>query len=113
MAGDEAGGRAVPLVLVGLEDTPIQYANNFVVQFDDTAFILTIGQFGPPMLLGDEAEQRAQAEQITHVPVKVLARVAMTRARLTALISVLQKNLESADRVAQARQAKGDGDRGE
>ena len=87
----------VPLVYVGIDDVPILYANQFIIQHQQDEFIISIGQVSPPVLLGDEAEQREQAERLSYVPVKVVARLALTRQRLTELIAVLQSNLESFD----------------
>ena len=88
---------AVPLVYVGAEDVPIMYANHYVIQHQQDEFILTVGQVSPPILIGDEAEQREQAERLSYVPVKVVARLALTRARLTEVIAVLQTNLKTFD----------------
>jgi hypothetical protein len=87
----------VPVVFIGAEDTPVQYANQFVVSHQQDEFILTVGQVTPPLLLGTEAEQREQAQQLAYVPVKTVARLAFTRARLVELMSVLQENLKRFD----------------
>ena len=81
---------SVPLVYVGIEDVPILYANQFIIQHQQDEFIISVGQLSPPVLLGDESEQREQAERLSYVPVKVVARLALTRQRLTELITVLQ-----------------------
>jgi len=83
----------IPIVISGAEDVSIHFANQFVIQHQQNEFILTVGQMSPPILLGSEEERREQAKQISFVPVKVIARIAMTRERLVELISVLQQNL--------------------
>ena len=88
----------VPVLFVGADDTPILYVNQFVVQHQQNEFIITVGQIAPPMLLGTEEQQRQQAKQIAYVPVKVVARLALTKARLKELISVLETNLANYDR---------------
>ena len=87
----------VPVVFIGAEDTPVHYANQFVVAHQQDEFILTVGQVTPPLLLGTEAEQREQAQQLSFVPVKTVARFAFTRSRLVELISILQENLKRFD----------------
>lgn len=88
---------SVPIVYVGAEDVPILYVNQFVSQFQADEFILTVGQVSPPILLGDEAEQREQAERVSYVAVKVVARLAFTRQRLKEIIALLQSNLDAYD----------------
>lgn len=89
---------SVPLVYVGAEDVPILYANQFVSQFQADEFILTVGQVAPPILLGDESEQREQAERLSYVPVKVVARLAFTRQRLDEMLTLLKANLAAYDK---------------
>ena len=88
---------ALPLVFVGAEDVPILYANVFVAQFQQDELLLTVGQVAPPILLGDEGERREQAERLSYVPVKVMARLALTRDRMAELLGVIQDNLAAYD----------------
>jgi len=91
----ESEGIQVPLVWVGAEDVPILYANTFISQFDQSGgFIVTAGQMNPPALIGTPDEMRAQAEQVTFVPVRVAARLALTQSKMLELVQVLQLNLE-------------------
>jgi len=83
----------IPIVLNGFEDVPILYANNFIIQYETGDFILTAGQLTPPVLLGTEEEQREQAKRITHVSVKVVARISMNRTRLEQLNNLLTDHL--------------------
>lgn len=92
----------LPLVFVGGEEVPILHANEFVIQHHRDGFTLTVGQFAPPILLGDEAERLEQAQQLSYVPVRVIGRFAVTHSRLKELIDVLEQNL------AQYEQAKTD-----
>lgn len=97
---------AVPVVWSSPEDVPILYANTFVCQFEQTldAFILTVGQLTPPALIGATVEElREQAEQITFVAVKPVARFGLTRARLEELIALLQANLDQLERATTMR----------
>ena len=82
----------LPLFFVGAEDTPILFANLMVVQQQHKEFILTFGQFTPPLVLGTTAEQVEQAKSMPYVPVKVVARIGMTPERMSELIGILQDN---------------------
>jgi predicted GNAT superfamily acetyltransferase len=104
--GAEPEGVEVPIAWMGPEDVPILFANAFVAQFDQTldAFILTIGQMTPPALIGASPEElRAQAEQITFVPVKPVARFALSPGRMRELVAVLHANLDQQERAATMR----------
>ncbi len=103
---EESESRKIPIVYLGAEDVPILYANNFVIQSHQGDFILTVGQLSPPILLGSEEDRRQQVEQVSYVPVKVVARLSFTRARIEELISVLSVHVEKQD-------ARGAGDLGE
>jgi hypothetical protein len=94
---DEAGPVGVPVVFVGVEDLPILHANHFVIAVHQEDFIMTVGQFAPPILLGSEEEQREQASQLSYVPVKVVARLALTRTRVAELVSALQVQMQRYD----------------
>ena len=93
----EGADRRVPLVYIGIEDVPMQYANQFIIQFQQDEFILTVAQLAPPVVLGSDEERQEQVSQITHVPVKVAARFALTRARMAELVQLLQGAIERYD----------------
>lgn len=101
---DEANiERQIPLAWLDVDAVPIFLANQFVCQFNQDEFILTIGQMVPPAIVGTPEEQAEQVEQVDFVPVKPLARIAFTRARLFELVQVLEANREQYDRVRQQR----------
>jgi hypothetical protein len=88
----------VPLAWVGAEEVPVHLVNQFLCQFNQDEFILTVGQMVPPALIAPTAEERLeQAEQITYVPVRPLARLAFTRQRLVELVATLQANIDQYD----------------
>lgn len=87
----------LPVVYTSVEDEPMLFANQFVIQFNQDEFILTIGQVQPPMLVGSQEEKREQASKLTHVPIRVLIRVAMTRTRLDELAQLLTDSLRRYD----------------
>ena len=97
---------AVPIVWMSPEDVPILFANAFVCQFDQTldSHLITIGQITPPALIRATREElRAQAEQVQFVPVKPVARLAVSPARLQELLAILHANVDQLDRVTTMR----------
>lgn len=90
---EKRGEIHIPVQVIGADDVPILFANQFIIQHLDKEFILTFGQFGPPLLLGTEDQKAEAAKHISYVPIKVVARIGMTPERLVELIKVLQENL--------------------
>lgn len=88
---------SIPLAWVGLDELPIAYANQFVIQFEpDGSFVLSIGQATAPAILAATPEEAAeQAAQVEFVPVRPLARISCTEAKLRELVAVLEVNLKS------------------
>ena len=97
MTEEEQQGVRLPITYVGIEETPILFVNNFVVQHDQNEFVLMAGQVQKPLLLGTPEERREQAERITYIPVNIVARLGFTRERLVSLIEMLQTNLRRHD----------------
>jgi hypothetical protein len=96
---DEGDGR-VPAVWVGADDLPVQFANQFISVVQPNEIFLTVGSLVPPAILGDTVEERMEnAKKITFVPVKPIARLVLTPARLKELIKVLQDSLENYDKL--------------
>jgi hypothetical protein len=62
-------------------------------------FLLSFGIVTPPLLLGEPEQVAAQAQQITFVEVKPVARVGFNRQRTEELIRLLQENLANHDRL--------------
>jgi hypothetical protein len=98
-SGAQTGGAVdLPLTWVEFDDVPIFFANHFLVQHQPDEFVLTVGQVSGPPLVGTPEQVREQVSQISHVPITTLARVGLTRQRLTELIALLQAELEDHDR---------------
>lgn len=93
----EPEGVQIPVVWVGGDETPILLVNQFIGQFQNDEMLLTFGQFAPPALIGTEEERKEQALELSFLPVKVLARFALTRSRLEELVRVLQDTLANYD----------------
>lgn len=97
----EGDGIQLRLLWRGLDESPLLYANQFVVQHEQDELILTIGQFQPPILLGEPEERLAQARQLGYLPVTVVARLAFTRERFQELSQALQLHLAKFDEAHQ------------
>jgi len=91
----EEEGIALPFFFIGTEDVPIQLSNLQVVQHVQEEFIITLAQFAPPLVLGTPEEQREQMKAKPYLPVKTLARVAMSPDRVLRLIKTLQENYDT------------------
>jgi regulator of sirC expression with transglutaminase-like and TPR domain len=94
---EQPDGIAVPIVYTSTDDAPILFANQFVVQINQDEFLLLIGQLQPPLLLGTHEEQQEAAKQISHVSVRTVLRVAMTRTRVEELAGLLTQQLAQYD----------------
>jgi flagellar motor switch/type III secretory pathway protein FliN len=90
----------IPLFLSGADETPVLFANHFLIQEYQGEFILSVGQLVPPPLVGTDEERREQARQLSSVSVKVVARLAFTRRRLAEFISLMQGTLARYDERA-------------
>lgn len=87
---------ALPGVWVGIEELPILFANQFVLQaaHADEAY-LALGVVTPPFVLGTPEQQLAQIEQLTYLPVTPVARLALTRRGVQELAAVLQRMIDT------------------
>lgn len=84
----------IPFLWLGTEDAPILFSNMQIVQHEDQEFILTFGQFVPPLAVGSPEEVEEHVRRIPHVPVKTIARIAMTPPRFEAFMQALGSNYE-------------------
>jgi len=82
----------IPLVIIGVEDTPIIFSNFQVVQHEQREFIVTFAQYSPPLTLGSPEEQQEALKRTAYLPVKTVARIGLTPERLEQLIEMLQRN---------------------
>lgn len=97
---DEGFPQEVQLSLawVGTEDMPIFHINQFLGQVGATGEVfLNFGQMTPPPLLGTPEQQAQQIQQIAFVPVKPIARLAITRDYLAQVILAMQQTLQNYD----------------
>jgi hypothetical protein len=85
---------SLPLVLLGAEEQTFEHANVFILTVTPDGAHLTAGQVQPPLLLGSPEEQRGQADKLSYVGVKVLAKLVMTPQRLLELRNLINGQLE-------------------
>lgn len=99
MAQQQPQARQVPIVVVGLDDEPILFSNQFYIQHHQTEFIITFCQIQPPLLIGTPEQIQQQAEHVTSVPARAVARIGLTHTRMMELVRVLQQNLQQYERA--------------
>ena len=85
--------KAVSLVWVGLEDTPVGSVNNTICQIHDDLFIMSFGFTNPPVLVGTAAQIQKQIEAVEAVRVTPVARIAVTEAHLENIIKAFRESL--------------------
>ena len=73
--------------------TLIGHANNFVVQFNGTEFILSFYQLSSPILTGTKEEQQIQLDGLTELTALLVGRASIDPLQLPALIEALTHNL--------------------
>jgi len=85
----------VRLVWTGVDEQPVVAANQFVISHNPTSgeTILIIGHVAPPVLTGTPEEQREQAKAIQSVPVRAIARLALTGAFTQQLLDGLTEHI--------------------
>ncbi|MEA2251216.1 MAG: hypothetical protein QOG70_1458 [Solirubrobacteraceae bacterium] len=91
----------LPLEWIDFDELPILFSNHFLVQHQPNEFVLTLGQVTGPPLVGTPEQIRQQASAASRVPIHTLARVGLTRERVTELIAILQATLEDHDRLGE------------
>ncbi len=108
MVDDEKGadGERVRLRLawVDFEEADVLSANQIVSQFlEEGLFVVSFGMVTPPFLTGSADERKEQAEALGFLPVRTLARIALTPLGMRAMIDTLQANLEKYEQRFQAQ----------
>ncbi len=110
MASEPPQSIQLQLAWVGYDETPIVYANQFLIQFQpEGSFVIGIGQATPPALVGTPEQIAAQLAELEFVPVRPLARVAITEAKIRELIQALSANLQNFEHHAQSLDPRGGG----
>jgi hypothetical protein len=76
---------------VGTEEVPIQFVNRFTGQPGELGEVVVIlGQAALPPFLGTPEQQAEQARQVEYVPIKTIARIALTRTGAEQLATMLR-----------------------
>jgi hypothetical protein len=91
------------LSIEDFDETPILFANHFLVHFQPDEFVVSVGQVTGLPLVGTPEEMSAQARAFESVPVHTLARVSLTRRRVMELIGLLQARLDEHDHALRER----------
>ena len=89
----------LPLEWIDFDAVPMLLANCFLVQHQPGEFVLSLGQLTAPPLVGTPQQIRAQATELTRVPIRTVARYGLTRDRVTELIALLEAALTEHDRL--------------
>ncbi len=109
-------GVNLPIIWTGVDDVPMVFVNQTLAQVgQQSEVILTFGQLAPPAVLADTQEERErQIRALTHIPIKPVARLALTRTGLEQLVDVLHQTLVNHDKaqelMAQAQRMADEGD---
>ena len=97
VVNEDDDGFTVETRWVGADELTILAPNQFAVNYQaiGVEFQLSIGQVAPPVLSGDREQQKRQIEAIDFVPVRPIARFALTRETAAMLIGALQEALSA------------------
>lgn len=99
----------IPTSWVGAEDVPVQFANAFGGVVGPNEIFVLIGSYVPPPVAGQTQEERdASIRSIAYIPVKPIARIGMTPARLDELITALQETRKNYETLMKAIDTGGD-----
>lgn len=84
-------GKWVRIHIEGAEEIPMSYVNHIFVTHTTDEFFMTFSQIHPPYLLEPTKEE---VEQLTPIPAKVVARIALTPSKMKELINTLSENYQ-------------------
>lgn len=85
---------SLPLAWTDLDDLDIPLANHFASLFHEDMFVVAAGNVFPPVFIGSDESRREQAQELPFLPIRAVARFALTEAKLEDFINVLQSNLQ-------------------
>jgi hypothetical protein len=99
----ESDSRAVPIMWLGLDESPVRPMNQVIAQFDPSSpspsgeFVVTLGYVVPPIITGTDDEMRRAVDAIEYVPSQTIVRLTMNRERMLNLANALTENVERWD----------------
>ncbi len=70
------------------------YANNFVVQHEQSVFSLLFFEVVPPLLLEEGEELKKKIESMTHIDANCVARIIMPASIMPQVMEALQENFQ-------------------
>lgn len=83
--------KEVPIRIEGFEEVPIAHVNHIFVAHTSDEFFVTFAQLHPPYWVEPTKEE---VEQLTYLPAKVVARIALSPGKMKELIDVLNTNYQ-------------------
>lgn len=83
--------KEVPIRIEGSEEVPIAHVNHVFVAHTTDEFFVTFAQLHPPYWVEPTKEE---VEQLTYIPAKVVARIALSPSKMKAFIDALNTNYE-------------------
>lgn len=87
-----------PMIWLGVDEEPLKYATQALIQFDGSAFQVSFGVVTPPVLAGGEAEREAMAEHPPTVYCRPVSRVVLPPAAAKDLNRILTELLQAVER---------------
>ena len=87
------------------EGAPSVFANQMIVQADENDFHLSFFEIVPPLIVGDEAEQRKQAESLGGVTARCVVRVVINADRMQKFVDAMQGSLEKHKAAREAKRS--------
>ena len=97
----------VPMAWTGVEALDVLTANEFLITVDpeNDMMYLTVGVVTPPPITGTPDEIRQQLHDLNYVPVRTLARFALSRLRAERLGEALRESLSRYDQAREREDA--------
>jgi hypothetical protein len=87
----EAKQVELPIQIEGAEQLPLIYSNHVFVTHTSGEFFVTFSQLHPPYWL---APTKEDIELLTHIPARVVSRIALTPTKMKELIDALEQNYD-------------------
>lgn len=93
--------KLLPIRIEGANEVPMCYANHVFVTHTLDEFYLTFSQLHPPYFLTEPTKE--EVEQLTHVPAKVVTRVAISPNKMKELVDALSENYKKFLEIQETR----------
>lgn len=83
---------ALPIQWIG-NAAPSLFANQMIVQADETDFFLSFYEIVPPIAMGDEEEQKKQLQSMSAVQARCVARIVINADRMEKFAEAIQSTV--------------------